>query len=290
MIFNILYILTTSLSGIILFYAGHSIEKFMMGFFSMLYGTIIFNLFSYKTIIPTYIKIWRNYKIKFFEINLYLLLVMLGVLYFPIYYSPSLQKITTMGISATIGAFAAVQLLQNKLSKYRLFFLCLTMLAYYLFSMHYYHGLNYILMIIVTIIAGFSQYKCVVLLEYFIEQKFSPVEILGMRNWLLLIVTYLIVHDLHKSVSFATMCFKVQEVSVIVSTITFILGSYLFQKAVVASGNIKTNIINGIVPMVTFAFQFILIRHMASINELIFSIIISIVIVGFGIISLRAKA
>ncbi|MCX8515262.1 MAG: hypothetical protein ORN24_06795 [Burkholderiales bacterium] len=213
-----------------------------------------------------------------------------SIVYFPIFYSPALQKITSMGICATIGAYVLFYRTKTSINKYRLLSLLLAMGGYYLFALYSYSGLNYILMVLLSVFFSWAIYRNTVLIEYFTRQKFTVTEILAIRSWILLIVSYLFAHHLHQVISFAAICFKIQEISIIVSTISFVLVSYLLQKAIEASGNVKTNIINGVIPLVTFIMQLTLIRHLASIDELVTSILITLIIIGFAVLSSKYKA
>jgi drug/metabolite transporter (DMT)-like permease len=125
--------------------------------------------------------------------------------------------------------------------------------------------------------------------KYFHDIGLSATQILSIRYWLMWAIALVasILTSPHIIASIINIHIEMQVLTL--GVLALILQVYVLQKAIQRAGTVKTNIINGLIPATTFLLQAIFIHQVTHINEFIFSIILSSVIILFGTLALKYR-
>lgn len=266
MIFLIGYIIIVALGALCIYDLGKEFPQSLLMLLSAFYAIIFFhavNLGKIKTIYTTL----SQHKAQYFVLMFSIFMVWVGYYLGIIYISPTFLDFIYMGLAASYGSFFAYRSSKTRTNLLSMVLINLTIAAFYFLLFAQYEIKKTILIIVFTIALG--TFNCLYVNTAYKLSKInlSPTQILASRFWIMLLICLIIV-VCRREYEFLITNYDLIPKSILLAAITFIIPIYLYQKAITKLGPNLSLVAMGVVPIVVFILEIMLIENPPSSYEL----------------------
>lgn len=280
--YTLIYILLNGLSVLIIHLVGKNIPIDMMITLSSLYALVFFHAVNIKGLKTLYRKVYKNLKLYLITISVFLVMWLVCFI-IPVYYTPAILMFYATSWPSFFGAWKKYKKSGNFVDKYMAIFIACVITVFYFFLSKIYHGAEYLILVIGTIIAGISMFMYSNLSFDMNNAGFSPSEILAVRFILLFILPLLWSIN---SGSIYQVDFEIIGFSLIVSVSSLIIPIYCSQMSILKVGPINHSIAMGITPFVAFIFEYLYLSDDRAVSlDGYFSFALMLIIIIFSAIN-----
>lgn len=276
--FTLAYILLNGLSVLVINLVGNNIPIDAMIMLSSLYALVFFHMLNLSGLKALYKKLYEN-KALYLTMIVVFLIMWLVCFIIPIYYTPAILMFYATAWPSFFGAMKKYKDSREKSSQYMAIAIAATMLSFYIFLSNIYHGMDFIILIAGTLLAGITMFLYSKLSFDMNNMGFTPSQILASRFALLFLLPLL---WCFKSGSIYEIDLNIAGLSLVVSLASLILPIYCSQISIKKVGPVNHSIAMGLTPFVAFVFEYFhLDDHGAISYDGYFSFILMLIIIAF---------
>lgn len=280
--FTLAYILLNGFSVLVINLVGNNIPVDAMIMLSSFYALVFFHLINIGGLKQLYTKLSVHKKLYTSMVMVFLIMWLVCFI-IPIYYTPAILMFYATAWPSFFGALKKFKHDGLKTSKFMAISIAVTMLAFYIFLGQVYHGVNFALLVVGTLLAGVTMYLYSKLSFEMNEAGFSPSQILASRFILLFLIPFV---WCVKSGSLFEINYSVAGLSFIVSLASLILPIYCSQISIKKIGPVNHSIAMGVTPFIAFIFEsFLLGGNNAISYDGYFSLTLLMIIMTFTLLS-----
>ncbi|MDF7675395.1 hypothetical protein PT286_01400 [Neisseriaceae bacterium ESL0693] len=286
--YTIAYIVLNGLSVLIIHGVGQQIPIDTMIMLSSLYALIFFHLLNIGGLKTLYQQLYHHKKLYLIMISVFLVMWLVCFI-IPVYYTPAILMFYATAWPALFGSYKKYRVDKGRLNKYTAVCIALTMMLFYVFLGHVYHGTRYMWLIGGTLLAGISMFLYSTYSFRMNNAGFSPSQILASRFVLLFL--FALGWSVYSRNIFHINA-EVAAQALVVSIASLILPIYCSQISIKRVGPLNHSIAMGVTPFVAFMFEYGYLGKNGAVSfDGIFSVILMLIILAMPTIYLfKSKA
>ena len=275
MIYTILYILASVISGIIIHIIGNEIPIGLFIFLSTINTMFFFHLINIRSLKKAYKQVFSFKPLLVIGTMLSIALSTISGVLVPIYYYPSEFLFSYIAGLALLSGISSYIKNKNKIDRTYIMSLSLILLIFYGFVYNNYAIGKYLIFIVSTLFVSVTTYAYFTLSYKLLQGGLSSIDILTVRLWPLVI---------------SSGCFALKEnyfqglsISVFFKTFLFsilLLGFpvFLSQKSIEKVGPNIHAIFMGFIPLITIFAEILFLKQYSSTTAIIVFILLSIIL------------
>ena len=275
MLYLMLNLSLNACAPIIIYFGGRGINHDILILISAITAVFAFHGINAGKNKQAYLQVIKSTKIRsgIAKVILTTTFMWVGGFIIPIMYTPFIFVFTYLGLPGLIGAIVLAINTQKPLYILQACLIGLLFSVFYMQMFNTYPLLKAIIGVVVTMSTGVSLYLYLRYSHKLNHLGISSKQILALRYWLLLLLPLMIVLSRHE-LGLITLSVGIKCVAIGMGSL--VLPLYFGQLCIEKFGSEKYSLLMGFTPLLTFLFQYILIK--AELNQIVIALLLGLAI------------